>query len=142
MGSILGLHRINAWLGDDVGYVSSFEKGGFCSMKDYWKALLFIILSSFLYQVLYEYVPQLRWLFVLLWIAILLVFGYLLSPNKKRSNRWLGKVIISIFVIFTIGFRLNLFAVVGLDRWVIFKGIGSSFLDLLLVYCGWSFYQL
>lgn len=111
-------------------------------MKDYWKALLFIILSSFLYQVLYEYVPQLSWLFVLLWIAILLVFGYLLSPNKKRSNRWLGKVIISIFVIFTIGFRLNLFAVVGIDRWVIFKGIGSSFLDLLLVYSGWSFYQL
>lgn len=111
-------------------------------MKDYWKALVFLILASFFYQLLGDFIPNLTWLFELLWILILLFFGFLMSPNKKRNSRWLGKVLISIFVIFTIGLRLHLFSIVGLDQWIIFRGVGYSFQDLLLVFSGWAFYQV
>lgn len=111
-------------------------------MKNYWKAVLFLLVSAFLYQVLYEFVGAWTWLFELLWIFILLGFGYFLSPSNKRNNRWLGKVLISLFVIFMIGLRLHLFSIVGLDSWFIFKGIGPSFQDLFLVFSGWAFYQV
>lgn len=111
-------------------------------MKNYWKAFVYLFVAAFVYQMLFEFFPGFTWFFTLLWIFILLGFGFLMSPNQKRNSRWLGKVLISIFVIFTIGFRLKLFAIVGLDSWFIFKGIGSSFQDLFLVFSGWAFYQV
>lgn len=112
-------------------------------MKRYWMVLLIIALSSFVYKILEMYLPS-RFSVVLniIWMAILLFLGYSFSDNRKPSPRWLGKVLISLLVIFIFGFRMNWINLPALNR--IFNQIGLTgrFLDLLLIYSGWAFFQV
>ena len=107
-------------------------------MKNYWKPLLVIIVSAILYRFVS---PFLNNFFInVLWIAILLTFGYFLSSDSKRNSRWLGKVIIAILIVFLVAFKLNIFVVSEFNDLLNFLGMKNMFLDLLLVYCGWAFF--
>ena len=112
-------------------------------MKRYWMVLLTIALSAFIYKILELYLPSKFGVILdVTWMTILLFLGYSFSDNRKTSARWLGKVLISLLVIFIFGFRMNWINLPSLSR--IFNQIGLTgrFLDLLLIYSGWAFFQV
>lgn len=112
-------------------------------MKNYWKALLSLIASAILYQLVIRFIPnQFSLLIELIWLIIMILFGYFLAPNNRKNNRWFGKVIISIVVMFIVGYRLDLIAANEFRNLLAIVGLTNSFLDLLLIYCGWAFFQV
>lgn len=112
-------------------------------MKHYWKSLLLLIVCALAYRFLISWVPaQSGWILTLLWSVILLLFGYFLSPDHKRNSRWLGKTIIALVVVFILGYRLNILSVGEFHQFLTTIGLTGGFLDLLLVYCGWAFFQV
>lgn len=112
-------------------------------MKQHWKALLTIIVSAVLYRFLEEFIPgKYNMLLSFIYLVMLLFIGYSLSGKQKKNNRWVGKVIISLLVVFIFGIRLNLFVFDEFYRILKVVGLSGKFLDLLLIYCGWVFYQI
>lgn len=112
-------------------------------MKKTWSALLMLIVSALALHYLGRYLPSnMKFLVDFLYLVILLVFGYFMSPTKKRNNRWVGKVLISLVVIFIFGARLNWFRFEDFLNILTMLGLTNRFLDLLLIYCGWVFFQL
>ena len=112
-------------------------------MKHYWKALFALIASALIYQLALRFVPtSLTWFIKFLWLVIMLVFGYFLTPSQKRNNRWLGKVVLAICVVFIFGYQLNLIAASEFRNLLAVVGLTDRFMDLLLIYCGWAFFQV
>lgn len=112
-------------------------------MKHYWKALFALIASALIYQLALRFVPtSFNWFLKLLWLVIMLIFGYVLAPSQKRNNRWLGKVVIAILVVFIVGYQLNLIAATEFRSLLAMVGLTDRFMDLLLIYCGWAFFQV
>lgn len=112
-------------------------------MKRYWTVLLIIVLSAFTYKILDIYLPSSFSLILnIVWMSILLFLGYSFSPNQKRNNRWLGKVLISLLVIFIFTMRMNWINLPALNNLFAQIGLTGRFLDLLLIYSGWAFFQV
>ncbi|AMC92750.1 hypothetical protein AOC36_01730 [Erysipelothrix larvae] len=112
-------------------------------MKNYWSALLVIIASALVYHLLEKLIPGgFGWILTLVYCILLLVIGGFLLPGRKKNNRWFGKVVISLIVVFIMGIRLDIFGVYEFQRLLNLVGLNGVFLDLLLVYCGWAFYQV
>ena len=112
-------------------------------MKNTWKALIVILLSALGYRFLGDLIPkQYDKLLVLIKMILLLGIGFSLSPNMKKNNRWVGKVIISLVVFFIIGLRMDLFTFIEFNKGLQFLGLHGVFLDVILIYCGWVFYQI
>ncbi|MEG0326915.1 MAG: hypothetical protein RR565_00730 [Erysipelothrix sp.] len=112
-------------------------------MKRYWSALLVIIVSALLYQLIGRFLPaKFSGFLDLLWMILLLVIGYYLAPHAKKNNRWLGKVVIAIFVVFIVAYRMNFFVIPEFTNLLNLLGLTGNFLDLLLIYCGWAFFQV
>ena len=112
-------------------------------MKNYWKSLLFLIVSALVYRFVVSFLPSsFNWVATLLWIAILWGFGYLLSPSHKKNSRWIGKVLISLIMVFLVGLRLDLFVIQEFNEMMQFLGLTRAFQDLLIVYCAWVFFQV
>lgn len=112
-------------------------------MKKTWSALLMLIVSALALHYLGRYLPNsMKFLVDFLYLVVLLVFGYFMSPTKKRNNRWVGKVLISLVVIFIFGARLNWFRFDEFLNILAMLGLTNRFLDLLLIYCGWVFFQV
>ena len=110
-------------------------------MKDTWKALLVIIVSAVVYKFLGELLPAKYDEFILfIKLVMCLVIGFSLSPKAKKNNRWVGKVIVSIVVLFIFGIRMNVFVFDEFYKVLNMVGLTGFFLDILLVYCGWVFY--
>ncbi|QIK69317.1 hypothetical protein G7062_02970 [Erysipelothrix sp. HDW6C] len=112
-------------------------------MKRHWTALFVVIAAGIIYNLMERFVPVgWGWLLTFTWMVILLVLGYFLSPNSKRNNRWLGKVILSIIIVLIFGYRLDLFAATEFRSMLSLVGLTGNFLDLILIYCGWAFFQV
>lgn len=112
-------------------------------MKRYWMVLLLIILSAFVYKILDIYLPSSFGLILdIVWMGILIFLGYSFSPNQKRNNRWLGKVLISLLVIFIFTMRMGWINLPALNNLFAQIGLTGRFLDLLLIYSGWAFFQV
>ncbi len=112
-------------------------------MKDTWKSLIVIIVSAVLYSLLQNFIPGRHHLvlkFILM--LMLLVIGYSLSGTRKRNNRWFGKVVIALIVVFIFGIQLNWFSIPEFTTLLNTVGLSGIFLDILLVYCGWAFHQV
>ncbi|NLC64598.1 MAG: hypothetical protein GX753_02890 [Erysipelothrix sp.] len=109
-------------------------------MKNTWTALLAIIGSAIIYRFADHFIGGK--LLTFLYLVLLLVIGFFMSNTRGKNSRWLGKVVISLVVVFIFGIRLELF--VFDEFYEILKTVGlyGSFLDLLLIYCGWVFYQV
>lgn len=112
-------------------------------MKKYWTALAAIIASALIYQLLVRYIPS-SWSGVLsiVWMVMLLLIGYFLSPHSKKNNRWLGKVIIAILVVVIVGYRMNAVEFAVITNTLNKVGLTGQFLDIILIYCGWAFFQV
>lgn len=110
-------------------------------MKNTWKALLTIIISAVAYSFLTKIVPAKYdiWL-TFVRLVLCLVIGFSLSSHAKRNNRWVGKVVIAIVILFIFGIRLNVFVFDEFYNLLSLVGLTGFFLDILLVYCGWAFY--
>ena len=112
-------------------------------MKNTWKSLLVIILSAILYSFLDRIVPTNYASFIqFIYLVILVVIGFFLAPTHKKNNRWLGKVIVSLVIVFIFGIRMNWFVLTEFYDFLIMIGLYGSFLDIILIYCGWVFYQV
>lgn len=112
-------------------------------MKNYWTALLALIASALIYQFVSRFLPNnLGWFVRFLWLVIMVIFGYYLSPTKKRNNRWFGKVVLAIVIVLIFGYQLNVIAAYEFRNILSMVGLTDRFLDLLLVYCGWAFFQV
>ncbi|HEY4538359.1 MAG TPA: hypothetical protein VIG45_07935 [Erysipelothrix sp.] len=112
-------------------------------MKQYWKSLFTIIISSLLYGVVERFLPGfLTWFLEILWIAILLFIGHSFSIKSKRNNRWFGKTIITIVVLFIAGLRMGWFIMPQFNQALSFLGLTGTFLDIILIFCGWAFFQV
>ncbi|WP_159649047.1 hypothetical protein [Erysipelothrix aquatica] len=112
-------------------------------MKRHWTALLAIVASAIIYSLLLKFIPgTFTWFLTFIWMVMLLVIGHFMSPHSKANNRWLGKVIIAIIVVFIFGFQLNILQVPEFRQLLGTLGITGGFLDLLLLYCGWAFFQV
>lgn len=112
-------------------------------MKRYWTVLFTIIISAFLLQIMTRFTPKgLKFLLDLLWFTILILVGYSMAPSTKKNNRWLGKVVLSLLIIFIVAYRMNWIIFPQLSNLLNSIGLGAGFLDLLLVYCGWAFFQV
>lgn len=112
-------------------------------MKNTWKALLVIILSALGYQFLQTFIPgRHHKILKFIYLVILLVIGFFLAPNKKKNNRWVGKVILSLVIIFIFAISLDLLAVTEIKTILNTLGLTGSFLEILLIYCGWAFHQV
>lgn len=109
-------------------------------MKNIWKALLAIILSAVIYKLLGQFIGGKILTFV--YLLSLLVIGYFMSPQIKRNNRWLGKVIISLLVIFIFALRLNIFYVKEFNDLLKLVGLHAEYLDILILFSGWAFHQV
>lgn len=112
-------------------------------MKRYWTALLTIIISAFVYKILAIYLPsRFGIILTIVWMAILLFLGYTLSPSRSKNSRWLGKVLISLLVIFIFTLRMNWINLPGLNQLFAQIGLTGKFLDLLLIFSGWAFFEV
>lgn len=112
-------------------------------MKQYWKSLFTIILSSLIYGLAEKFVPgNFSWFVDLLWILVLLVIGNSFSIKSKKNNRWLGKTVLTVLILFITGLRLNWFVVPQFNNTLVFLGLTGTFLDIILIYCGWAFFQV
>lgn len=112
-------------------------------MKNTWKALLVILLGAFAYRFLESYIPGRHHLFLkFVYMVLLLIIGFFLSPNAKRNNRWVGKVIISLVIVFIFGIQLRWFVVKEFQDILNLIGLNGGFLDILIIYCGWAFHQV
>lgn len=113
-------------------------------MKDTWKALLYLIASAVLFGITTPVLNKygFGWFVTLLWVFVLWGFGYLLSPMRKRNSRWLGKVIVSLIMVFLVGLRLDLFVIQELNSIMNTLGMTRAFQDLLIIYCAWVFFQV
>lgn len=112
-------------------------------MKDTWKSLVAIIVSAILYRVLENFIPGRHHLVLkFIFMVMLLVIGYFLSGHKKHNNRWLGKVIVALVIVFIFGIQLNWFSVPEFNTLLNTIGLTGTFLDILLIYCGWAFHQV
>lgn len=112
-------------------------------MKRYWMVLLTIVISAFVYKILEMYIPSRFYIILnITWMSILVFLGYSLSPTQKSNARWLGKVLISLLVIFIFSMRMNWINLPALNNIFNQVGLTGSFLDLLLIYSGWAFFQV
>lgn len=112
-------------------------------MKRYWSALLTILISAFAYKILEIYLPaKFELILRLVWMSILLFLGYTLSPIPKKNSRWVGKVLISLLIIFIFTFKMNWINLPPLNNIFVQIGLTGKFLDLLLLYSGWAFFQV
>jgi len=109
-------------------------------MKNTWLSLITIILSALIYRFVGTFIDGKLLTFV--YLTLLLLIGFSMSSKKGKNSRWVGKVIISLVVVFIYGIRLNLFIVDEFYNALQLIGLSGSFLDLILVYCGWVFYQV
>ncbi len=112
-------------------------------MKDTWKALIYLIISALIYKFVGPvFKGSFEWFSIILWVLVLWGFGYLLSPSRKKNSRWLGKVVIALFMVFLVGIRLDIFVIQELNTIMVNIGLTRSFQDLLIVYCAWVFFQV
>lgn len=72
---------------------------------------------------------------IILWALLLIVFGTLMSPTKGRSNRWIGKVIVSVWMLCVLGSQLGILHIPYMD-------VILPYADFMYIYGGWSFYQV
>ena len=105
-------------------------------MKNTWKALLTIIISAIAYSFLTKIVPAKYDI----WLTFVRLVLCLVISHAKRNNRWVGKVVIAIVILFIFGIRLNVFVFDEFYNLLSLVGLTGFFLDILLVYCGWAFY--
>lgn len=112
-------------------------------MKRYWTALLAILVSALLYKLTLQFVPgNLKWLISFIRLSLMVGIGYFLSPTTKRNNRWLGKVVISIIVVLIFGMQLDIINTYEFKDILNLVGLNGVFLDIVLIYCGWAFFQV
>ncbi|AYV35305.1 hypothetical protein [Erysipelothrix rhusiopathiae] len=112
-------------------------------MKRTWSALLVILASAIIYKFLLSVLPSsLVGLATTVWMVLMLVIGYFLAPLQKKNNRWVGKVVLSFVIICIFGYRLNLLSIPEFTSLLNAVGITGTFLDILLIYCGWAFFQV
>ena len=112
-------------------------------MKRHWTVLLTIVVSAFVYKILEIYMPaRFNVILTIVWMGILIFLGYGFSPTQKSNNRWLGKVLISLLVIFIFTLRMNWINLPALNNVFNQVGLTGKFLDLLLIYSGWAFFQV
>lgn len=112
-------------------------------MKRYWVVLFVLALSAIVYQIFNRFLPGgFSNLLSILWMAILVYFGHSMSPKRTASSRWLGKVIIALLVIVIVAYKMNWLVLPSVNRVLNTIGLTGSFLDLLLIYCGWAFFQV
>ena len=112
-------------------------------MKNTWKALAAILVGAIFYRFIESVIPGRHHIFLkFIYMLMLLIIGFFLAPNAKRNNRWLGKVIISLVVVFIFGIQLKWFEVKEFKDILNLIGLNGGFLDLLIVYCGWAFHQV
>lgn len=108
-------------------------------MKNTWTALIAISASALIYSFASNFITGKLLTFI--YLSLMLIIGFFMS-NKSKNNRWLGKVIVSLVMVFIFGIRLELFVVDEFYRILNIIGLHGIFLDLILVYCGWVFYQV
>lgn len=112
-------------------------------MKQYWKALLGLIAMALIYHFIGQYMPaSFAWFMTLLWCTILILFGYLMAPGKRRNNRWLGKTILTILILFIVLYKLDFAGTNTLVNLLSLVGLSHEFLNLLLIFSGWAFFQV
>lgn len=112
-------------------------------MKRTWSALLVILASAIINKFLTSVLPSsMMWFSTFVWMVLMLIIGYFLGPNQKKNNRWVGKVVLSLLIIFIFGYRLSLLTIPELASLFSMLGIHGAFLDIVLIYCGWAFFQV
>lgn len=109
-------------------------------MKNTWTSLLVIIFSAFGYHLVSNFIGGRLLTFI--YMSLLLLIGFFMNPKRSKNNRWVGKVLISLLVVFIFGIKLELFVFDEFYQLLNTIGLSGSFLDILLVYCGWVFYQI
>ncbi len=77
----------------------------------------------------------------IIWVAILFGFGMTLSMHKRNHRTWVKKLVIALVVLLIIFTRINLIPATGIHTLLSQFKITTSFIDLILIYCGWSFFQ-
>lgn len=112
-------------------------------MKDTWKALVAIIVGALAYQFIQNFIPGRHHLVLrFIYLTLLLLIGFMMAPNKKRNNRWVGKVIIALVVVFIFAIELQWLNIPEIKHILNTLGLSGGFLELLIVYCGWAFHQV
>lgn len=112
-------------------------------MKQYWKVAIAFILSAIVYKLLENWLPgNFAWVLTLLWCVILVGLGILMSPNQKRNSRWLGKVFLAILILIIVVYKMDWINVSGFTQILNNVGFSGGFLDLLLLFSGWAFFQV
>lgn len=112
-------------------------------MKQTWRALIYIVLVALVYKFLMPLISNdFTWIHTLVWVGVLWSLGYLLAPYSKRNSRWVGKVLVALIMVFLVGIRLDLFVIQEFNNVLNWIGLTRPFQDLLIIYCGWVFFQV
>lgn len=74
-------------------------------------------------------------------IAILFGFGVTLSTHKRNHKTWIKKLLIAFVVIFILLMRINVIQSSGFYELLANLRLTESFINLLIIYCGWSFFS-
>ncbi|MFI3284685.1 MAG: hypothetical protein R3Y57_06345 [Erysipelotrichaceae bacterium] len=82
-------------------------------------------------------------LYVVINACLLFSLGLSLNTYKKtRGQQWLGKVLVSMLLIFFIFYQLNWLVVVdGLSDFFAFIGLTNFIIYLVYIFCGWIFFS-
>lgn len=105
--------------------------------------ILFVVLSALVYYLSGFLLSGqlLTSVQVILWVAILFGFGLTLTYYKKKNRSWFKKVVIALFLFLILGLRLSWFNALGFETMLEKLALSTRFVDLLIVWCGWTFFQ-
>ena len=98
--------------------------------------LLIIVLSAFLTKLVETWLKGgfVHTLLIIIMVASLFMFGVSLN-RKKRSNAVYRKVVAIVIVLLLLGY-LDLAIV---NRWFAYLGMGSFYINMLYIFCGYLF---
>lgn len=79
-------------------------------------------------------------LLAILEVVILFGFGITLSYHKRNNRTWVRKLVIALVVVLILFTRINVISAGGINAVFNQFKITTLFINLILVYCGWSFF--
>lgn len=102
--------------------------------------LLIIVLSAFLTKLVETWLKGgfVHTLLIIIMVASLFMFGVSLN-RKKRSNAVFRKVVAIVIVLLLLFMQLGYLDLAIVNRWFVYLGMGSFYINMLYIFCGYLF---